>query len=140
RASDVVGRLGGDEFAIIQVGVRDPGEAKQFAERLLANIRGPHELRSQRIPGSASIGAAVAPFHGRDVDELFACADKALYRAKSLGRNLAVVYDREMLCADVPNPLVGELRAGIERNELSLHYQPIIDLKRGRVSSFEALV
>ena len=140
RASDVVGRLGGDEFAIVQVGVRDDGEAKRFAERLLANIRGPHELRSQRIVGSASIGTAIAPFHGQDADELFACADKALYRAKSLGRNLAVLYDSEMLRAEVPNPLVGELRAAIGRNELLLHYQPIIDLKRGRLSSFEALV
>ena len=140
RASDVVGRLGGDEFAIIQVGVRDPVEAKQFAERLLTNIRGPHELRSQRIAGSASIGIAIAPLHGQDADELFACADKALYRAKSLGRNIAAVYDRRLLRDEVPNPLVGELRAAIECNEFILHYQPIIDLKRGRVSSFEALV
>ena len=140
RVSDAVGRLGGDEFAIIQVGVRDPGEAKQFAERLLANIRGPHQLRGQRIASSASIGTAIAPLHGHDADELFASADKALYRAKSLGRDIAVVYDSTILTTEAPNPLVGELRVAIERNEFVLHYQPIIDLKLGRVTGFEALV
>ncbi len=140
RATDAVGRLGGDEFAVLQVGIRSTAEAQQFAERLLSLIRGPHDIRSQQIKSGASIGVAIAPLHGLNADELFASADKALYQAKSMGRNVVVVYDAAARIEVPNNPLVAEIQAAIEGGEFVLHYQPIVDLKRRQVSCFEALV
>ena len=140
RATDAIGRLGGDEFAVLQVGVHNPADAAQFAERLLSHLRGPHEIRNQQIAARASIGVAIAPLHGADADELFASADKALYRAKSRGRDGAMLFDATARVTELKNPLVDELQAAIESAEFVLHYQPIVSLRRQRVSCMEALV
>ena len=84
---------------------------------------------------------ALAPKHGQDPEQLFASADMALYRAKSLGRGVQSVF--APASADAPaaaNPLKAELQHAVEREELVLHYHPIVDLHEGRVSSFEALM
>jgi diguanylate cyclase (GGDEF)-like protein len=141
RASDLVGRLGGDEFAILQVGGGRKDLAEQFAARVLKNISQPHEVLGHKLNASASIGIALAPEHGHDPDHLFASADAALYYAKLNGRAGAVVY--EATCAEAaspPNPLKRELQDVVERDELVLHYQPIVDLREKRVSGFEALM
>jgi diguanylate cyclase (GGDEF)-like protein len=141
RVGDLVGRLGGDEFAILQVGGGRKDLAEQFAARVLKNISEPHDVLGHKLDANACIGIALAPEHGQDPDHLFASADTALYYAKSHGRAAAVVY--ESACIDtisVPNPLKAELRWAVERNQLVLHYHPIVDLRDGKVSSFEALM
>ncbi len=141
RAGDLVGRLGGDEFAILQVGGGRKDLAEQFAARILKNISQPHDVLGHKLDAGASIGIALAPQHGQDPDHLFASADAALYYAKLNGRGAAVVY--EPACAEAaspPNPLKGELQRLVERDELVLHYQPIVDLREKRVSGFEALM
>jgi diguanylate cyclase (GGDEF)-like protein len=141
RAGDVVGRLGGDEFAIMQVGVDREDLADGLARRILQNIRRTHEVYGHHLQIDASIGVALAPHHGQDPEQLFACADMALYRAKSMGRGLHSVYSPNSAAKSVaPNPLRTELQVALERGELVLHYQPIVDLHEGRVSSFEALM
>lgn len=141
RAGDVVGRLGGDEFAILQVGVDREDLADNLARRILQNIRRTHEVYGHRLHIDASIGVALAPHHGQDPEQLFACADMALYRAKSIGRGVHAVYSpSSAVHSHAPNPLRSELQSALERNELVLHYQPIVDLREGRVSSFEALM
>jgi predicted signal transduction protein with EAL and GGDEF domain len=141
RAGDLVGRLGGDEFAILQVGGGRKDLAEQFAARVLKNISQPHEILGHKLNASASIGVALAPEHGQDPDHLFASADSALYYAKLNGRAAAIVYEPACVeAASPPNPLKAELQQVVERDELVLHYQPIVDLREKSVSSFEALM
>lgn len=141
RAGDLVGRLGGDEFAILQVGGGRNDLAEQFAARVLKNISQPHEVLGHKLNASASIGVALAPEHGQDPDHLFASADSALYYAKLNGRAAAIVYEPACVeAASPPNPLKAELQQVVGRDELVLHYQPIVDLREKRVSSFEALM
>lgn len=141
RAGDVVGRLGGDEFAILQVGVDREDLADQLARRTLQNIRRPHDVLGHSLHTEASIGVALAPHHGQEPEQLFACADMALYRAKSLGRGVHSVYTPASVdTPSAPSPLRAELLQAVERSELVLHYHPIMDLREGRVSSFEALM
>jgi diguanylate cyclase (GGDEF)-like protein len=141
RAGDLVGRLGGDEFAILQLGGGRKDLAEPFAARVLKNISQPHEVLGHRLNAGASIGIALAPEHGQDPDHLFASADSALYYAKLHGRAAAVVYEPACVeAASPPNPLKAELQHVVERDELVLHYQPIVDLREKRVSAFEALM
>jgi diguanylate cyclase (GGDEF)-like protein len=141
RAGDLVGRIGGDEFAVLQVGGGRKDLAEQFAARVLKTISQPHDVLGHKLNANASIGIALAPQHGQDPDQLFTHADAALYCAKSRGRGLVVVYSPESVeRADVPNPLRFELQQAVERDELVLHYQPIVDLRERKVSSFEALM
>ncbi len=142
RAGDVVGRLGGDEFAILQVGVDREELADNLARRVLQNVRRPHDVFGHTLHTDASIGVALAPHHGQNPEQLLASADMALYRAKSMGRGVHAVYTPGAIDAatQAQNPLRAELQLAVERSELVLHYQPIVDLKLGRVSSFEALM
>jgi diguanylate cyclase (GGDEF)-like protein len=140
RAGDVVGRLGGDEFAILQVGVDREDMADNLARRLVQNIRRPHEVLGRWLHTDASIGVALAPQHGQDPEQLFASADTALYRAKSMGRGIQFVYSPASSGAPSANPLRAELEHALDRDEIVLHYHPIVDLREERVSSFEALM
>ena len=141
RAGDLVGRLGGDEFAILQVGGGRKDLAEQFAARVLKNISQPHEILGHKLNAGASIGIALAPEHGHNPDHLFASANSALYYAKLNGRAAAVVYEPACVeAASPPNPLKAELQQVVERDELVLHYQPLVDIREKRVSSFEALM
>jgi diguanylate cyclase (GGDEF)-like protein len=141
RAGDLVGRLGGDEFAILQAGGGRKELAEQFAARVLKTISQPHDVLGHKLDANASIGIALAPQHGQNPDQLFSRADAALYHAKSNGRGAAVVYETACIeSASPPNPLKAELQQAVQRDELVLHYQPIVDLREQRVSSFEALM
>lgn len=140
RTDDIIGRLGGDEFAVLQGNVRDADGALQFAERLLANLRGPYDVLGHQLVGTASIGIALAPQHGENSDQLFANADIALYAAKARGGGVAALYQPSLDAQPVANPLVAELQQAVGNSELLLHYQPIIDLRLGRVCGFEALM
>ncbi len=139
RSGDMVARLGGDEFAILQVGVDRDEMADNLARRVLENIRGPHEVLGHQLYADASVGVALAPKHGQTPEQLFASADMALYRAKSLGRGVQAIF-APGLAEPTINPLKAELQDAVERDELVLHYHPIVDLKEGRVSNFEALM
>jgi diguanylate cyclase (GGDEF)-like protein len=141
RAGDIVGRLGGDEFAILQVGVDREELADNLARRVLQNIRRPHDVLGHQLHAEASIGVALAPKHGQTPEELFAAADMALYRSKSMGRGVQSIFAPAFAQASTgTNPLKTELQHAVEREELVLHYHPIVDLHEGRVSSFEALM
>ena len=141
RAGDMVGRLGGDEFAILQVGIEREELANSLALRVLENIRQPHDVLGHRLQAQASIGVALAPKHGQNPEQLFASADMALYHAKSLGRGMQSVYAPPLPgSVSTTSPLKAELQRAVEREELVLHYHPIVDLREERVSNFEALM
>lgn len=141
RSGDFLARLGGDEFAIIQAGASRPELADEFARRLIEILQRPHDVLGHRLNINASIGVALAPTHGANPEDLLKAADVALYRAKSMGRGLHAIFTP---CLDnlvkTANPLKAELHRSIERDELALHYQPIVDLKKQEVGSFEALI
>jgi diguanylate cyclase (GGDEF)-like protein/PAS domain S-box-containing protein len=138
----LVGRLGGDEFAIIiecdEAGGDDGG---RIAERILAAVIEPAEISGREIFVSASIGIARHPLDATGVDQLIACADAAMYRAKADGRNNYRLYTAEMSARAIERMLLaGSLRKADQRGEFVLHYQPQFDLSDGRLTGVEALL
>jgi diguanylate cyclase (GGDEF)-like protein len=139
REVDSVARLGGDEFAVLLPGTGSEA-AEQTARRLLAELSAPIVLEGLLVDVRASVGVAVAPQHGEDLDELLQHADVAMYLAKEQGGGVEqydVLRDRNSTDRLV---MVGELRRALTGDELEVHYQPKADLRTGRVDGVEALV
>lgn len=141
RDSDTVARLGGDEFMILSTPLKDEGSAASVARKILKQFERKIAINGHEIVVSASIGIALYPRDGMDGDELFRNADTAMYKAKELGRNGFQFYSADM------NDRMRErleieqsLRDAIARNELSLWFQPKLDLASGEVQSAEALI
>lgn len=137
---DLVARLGGDEFVVLAEKALGPAAAQAKADLLLAALRAPVEHAGQAISSRASLGIALAPQHDRDPVELMKDADLALYRAKALGRNLAVIYEPEMRAAmNARVAVCREIGAALEQDRILPFYQPQIVLATGAVDGFEAL-
>lgn len=139
--TDTLGRLGADEFVIVSSERADADALAVFAQRVLAGIGEPFERDGLSIAFGASIGIAQFPRDGDTFETLLNRAEAAMARAKIDGRNAFRFADPEV-DIDVGEHLrlVSELRAGIERGELELHYQPILRLATGGISAIEALV
>lgn len=133
-------RLGGDEFTVFIQGIDDKTELEKIANQLRAAIRNPFEIDSIKLEVDSSIGIAMYPQHGSDSHALLRSADVAMYNAKSGGTGSAF-YDH---ATDSHTPerlaMMAELGSAIRGNQLVLHYQPKFDLRRQRVTGFEALV
>jgi len=142
RETDVLARLGGDEFAILQAGEADQRlAATALADRIIDLVREPYEINGSKVSIGASIGVALAPADGIEPSDLMKKADLALYRAKSEGRDGYRFFDAQMTAAaDARHQLEHDLREAISRNELEVHYQPIIDVKTRKPLGAEALV
>ncbi len=140
RAGDTVARLGGDEFAVLATGLDDADDALVVARKLRQAVEWPFTLRGLTLEVEASIGIALFPEHGTDVDTLLRHADVAMYQCKENHSGVGI-YSPER---DVYSPdrlkLLGELRRAIEQNELVLYYQPKVSLRTSEVTGFEALV
>ncbi|MGE3246076.1 MAG: putative bifunctional diguanylate cyclase/phosphodiesterase [Beijerinckiaceae bacterium] len=138
---DCVARLGGDEFAILQVGKRQPEGASTLANRLIDEISKPFASGTHEMCVGASIGVVIDEACSSDSESLLKAADLAMYRAKGSGRGTYRVFDPEMEAEVVARQtLEQELRVALRRGEFRLNYQPLIDLKSGRIVSFEALM
>lgn len=141
REEDAIARLGSDEFAIVQADVARPEEVAMLARRLIAAISEPYLFDGHTIISGASIGIAIAPGDGDDAEKLLKNADMALSRAKSEGLGSFSFFESEMDArAQSPRRIEIDLRAAIENNVLQPHYQPLVDLKSGLITGFEALV
>jgi len=143
RESDTLSRLGGDEFAVaITVAAGDQRQqAIGLAKRLLAAVAAPYEIDGHRIDIGTSIGIALAPEHGTDVDQLVKNADLALYKCKSEGRNSYCFFDHAMgVEARARRALQMDLGGALANNEFELHYLPIVDLASKEIESVEALL
>jgi diguanylate cyclase (GGDEF)-like protein/PAS domain S-box-containing protein len=144
RPGDVVARFGGDEFGILIDRLADEGEAIAIADRVAAAFAQPFTIDGVDHFVSASIGVAVSrPGEERPVNAelLIRDADAAMYRAKESGRSRCVLFDAEMRAGAMRRLEVErELRHALDRDELALHYQPVVNLRSGEISGLEALV
>ncbi|BCR04983.1 hypothetical protein DESUT3_20520 [Desulfuromonas versatilis] len=141
RREDLVGRLGGDEFMIMLTGIRSPLDVKSVAGKILDCLKPSFCLEGHELHIASSIGIALFPEFGGDVETLLKNADTALHRAKELGRNNYQFYSPDMNAKTMRQlGMEAELRKAIERNDLCLHYQPQFEIETGQVVGIEALV
>ena len=133
-------RFGGDEF-ILFCKVEDRRECERLATRVLDNVTRPMRIDDERLEVPCSMGIAILPEDGADADSLMQAADLALYHAKVGGKNHSRFFETSMSRNLMRRrEIEAELRAAIQRDELSIYFQPIIDLETGRIRTFEALV
>ncbi len=137
----VVGRLAGDEFTLFFPQVDDEVSVTRIARGLLAALTEPFDLAGHRMEVGASIGVAMRPLHGRTLTALMRAADVAMYHAKARGRAQFQFYTEELAerLAD-RGRLENDLRAAVERDELTLVFQPIVAIDTGEVQAAEALL
>jgi diguanylate cyclase (GGDEF)-like protein len=140
RGDDLVARLGGDEFAVISSAGYDQATLETIGSRIIASLCAPYTISDQTIVIGASIGIAVVNQHTVAVSDVMRHADMALYRAKNEGRNRACIYDTAMDDTILKRKLVEtELRATIDKGELKVAYQPIVNNSGETVVGVEAL-
>ncbi len=141
RETDTVARLGGDEFAIILEPIEKPTEAIRVANRVLGLFDAPFEVAGHQIVIGTSIGIAFAPEDGTDDDQLLKNADLALYRAKVDGRGVYRLFQPEMDAQMQARRLLElDLRKALRTGQFELFYQPLVDMRAGAVTGFEALL
>jgi diguanylate cyclase (GGDEF)-like protein len=139
--ADFVARLGGDEFAIVQTAVRTKADVTNLVMRAFDAIRAPYECLGHQVATDASIGIALAPQHGVDLDQILKNADLAMYAAKSAGRRTHRFFEPAM-DAEVKARRILEmdLRQAIADEALEVYYQPCVGLQDNKIDGCEALV
>jgi EAL domain-containing protein (putative c-di-GMP-specific phosphodiesterase class I) len=134
-------RLGGDEFTVLLDDLKDPGDARLAADRLMKVLAPPFMLGGKEVFTSASVGIALSNSAYDSPDDMLRDADTAMYRAKSLGKARYEVFDADMRASLVARlQIETDLRHGLERGEFRNFYQPIVALESGRIVGFEALL
>jgi diguanylate cyclase (GGDEF)-like protein len=140
-ATDFVARLGGDEFAIVQTAVKTPADVTALASRVFEAIREPYECLGHQVTTDASIGIALAPQHGADLDQILKNADLAMYAAKSAGRRTYRFFEPDMDAqVKARRILEMDLRQAITDGALEVYYQPCISLASNEITGCEALL
>ncbi|MEO0946783.1 MAG: EAL domain-containing protein [Cyanobacteria bacterium J06641_5] len=141
RDSDILARLGGDEFAILLPAVHQIGDAILVAERIVARLKDPLLVRDRECFIGSSIGIAVGTREYKQPEDVLRDADLAMYRAKAQGGNTYSWFDPLLQARALRRlELETDLRQVLETQQLSLHYQPIVDLADNRLLGFEALI
>lgn len=137
---DTICRLGGDEFILLHP-YYEEAEVESYAKALLGLFDNFFEIDNKRMYITASIGVALYPKDGSDTSTILKNADSAMYKAKELGKNQFARFDEEMyLKLERKTRIDRILRNAIEKNELSIHYQPQYDAKTNEIFGFEALL
>lgn len=137
----MVCRFGGDEFVIVVPGKMRRRDCKALAEKLISEISKPMTIDGHQLTVGASIGIAQCPVNGKDYNHLLKVSDVALYDAKARGRGCYSFYSDEL--GDIirdRRSLENDLRRAMDRGQLQLHYQPLVDMKRNKITTCEALL
>ena len=141
RSDDTVARLGGDEFVVMLGGIKSAHDAQSIAEKLLNQFQTPYQWGHRELVLTASIGISIYPDDGDCQAELMRNADSAMYYSKRQGRNVYHFFTNTMNQNATRRLLLEEqLRGALERDELSLCYQPLIDVAAGTMTGVEALL
>jgi diguanylate cyclase (GGDEF)-like protein len=139
--NNYVARLGGDEFAVFLPDIRSEREAEELAMKVIHQLRKPCLILNRQYLFTASVGISIAPRDGADAEELLRNADIAMYSAKKEGRDRYQMFlPAQKAGSERALALVNGLWTAMEREELTLHYQPQIDLETGRIIGAEALL
>lgn len=141
RPEDTVARFGGDEFAILLENIKDSTVAIEVSERILQASTQPFQLKGYEIVSTTSIGIALSSTGYDAPEKLLRDADIAMYRAKDQGKARYAIFDTAMHAQSVTQlRLETDLRQAVDRQEFKVLYQPIVSLRSGKISGFEALV
>ncbi|MEW6054615.1 MAG: EAL domain-containing protein [Nitrospirota bacterium] len=141
ESESLIARLGGDEFTILLTEITHIQDAARVANRILHMVTEPFIVEGQEIFISVSIGIAVYPFDGKDINTLLKNADMAMYQAKDHGRNNFQYYSESLNAFSVKRfTTENKLRKAVDHNELMLFYQPQIDIVTGAIIGVEALI
>ena len=136
-----VGRIGGDEFKVVLVGQHARNVLTDLASDLIQSLSQPYSIEGQNVVIGASIGIAIAPEDGTNVEEIVRSADLALYAAKDAGRGRYHFYTKDLHAeAEARSALEEDLRNAMQNGEMQLFYQPIVATANSRISGFEALL
>jgi diguanylate cyclase (GGDEF)-like protein len=135
------GRLGGDEFAVVVRDASDPAALERLARSIIETLSRAYEVDAHTLHVGASVGLAVGPRDGRTAEMLIRSADLALYRAKDAGRGVFHAYEPALhVQAEERRVLEMALRQALEKGEMHLNYQPVVDAGTGTLKGFEALL
>ena len=140
QSVDTVARLGGDEFAFIMHNINSAIDAIAFSTTILDAMKTPFKMNGMQLEVNSSIGLAIFPGHGEDAHSLLKSADIAMYAAKQDKTGFALYSSENDKYTTRRLSLMGELRQAIDAGNLSLVYQPKLNLKTGKLDSVEALV
>jgi diguanylate cyclase (GGDEF)-like protein/PAS domain S-box-containing protein len=141
RKSDFVARLGGDEFAIVQTGIDDTDDVMRLVSRIFEAIRSPYQCLGHQVTTDASIGIALAPRDGSDIDRILKNADLAMYAAKAAGRRTYRFFETDMEAeVRARRSLEIDLRQALVDGGFEVYYQPCLDLQTNAITGCEALV
>lgn len=139
--NDLIARLGGDEFAVIQTAVDSAADVVEFVTRIHEAIRQPYQCLGHHLSTDASIGIALAPQDGTEMDQLIKHADLAMYGAKADGRRTYRFFEPAMdASAKARLSMEQDLRQALIDGGFEIHYQPFVDLQRNEVTGCEALL
>ena len=141
RGSDLVARFGGDEFVVLQFPLAAAEDASALAMRIVEELSKTYRIDGHEVTLSVSIGIAVAPLDGLETDQLLSNADMALYAAKAAGNGTWRLFEAGMAAAaQARRNTELDLRAALARKDFEIHYQPIVDIASGRITTCEALL
>ncbi|URW74532.1 EAL domain-containing protein [Sphingomonas donggukensis] len=139
--NEMIGRLGGDEFAVVVRDASDRQAMERMARTIIATLSAPYDVDAHTLYIGASVGLAIGPRDGRTPEMLIRSADLALYRSKDAGGGSFHAYEPQLhLVAEERRVLEIALRNALEKDELTLNYQPVVDAGTGRLTGFEALL
>ncbi|HMM92058.1 bifunctional diguanylate cyclase/phosphodiesterase [Bradyrhizobium sp.] len=141
RKSDFVARLGGDEFAIVQTGIEDTDDVMMLVSRIFQAIRSPYHCLGHQVTTDASIGIALSPQDGSDIDQILKNADLAMYAAKAAGRRTYRFFEPDMEAeVRARRSLEIDLRQALVDGGFEVYYQPCLSLQTNAITGCEALV
>src|SRR5688500_14058283 len=134
RTGDIVARLGGDEFVVLLEDVTDAVNVATVAEKLIASLTENFVIAGREVHVTASIGVSSYPADAQDMRSLLKNADIAMYRAKEQGRNTFQFYSDQINVHSVERlTLESQLRGALDRNELVIFYQPVMDVRTEKI-------